>query len=308
MWDTEVDVVVIGAGIAGMANAIAAADAGGTVLIADARRPVRHEAGAVAVRTRVGAGPTRLLPDTLDPETMEYFEAVTEGLSADSPADLTVPRRNARNLSREETDGRVVETFRGSRLHGWATTCAPSPYGLLYSNMQGWLTTTMRSEDGESIEVLSVGTISWGEDFGGDDLRHWLDEQARQRDIEVETASTLQRIVFEEGVIVGVVLDTPEGPLAVRAVAGIAFSPTDDGPTSGAGDTAVDGERLQVCLVGRTASRFGRVELLTTEPAVARPNCTGSRRQLREGLHEARQLSLEGWRCGNVHGYPALGQ
>ena len=308
MWDTEVDVVVIGAGIGGMANAIAAADAGGTVLIVDPRQSVRHKAGAVALCTRGGARSTCLLPHTLDPETNDYFEALTEGLSADTPTDTTVPRRDARNLSREEANGRVVETFRGSRLQGWATTCAPSPYGLLYSNMQGWRTTTMRSAEGESIEVMSVGTISWGEGFGGDDLRRWLGEQARQRDIEVETASTLLRVVFEEGVIAGVVLDTPEGPLAVRARAGITFSPTDDDRTSDVGETAVDGERLQVCLVGRTASRFGRVELLSTEPATARPTCTGSRRQLREGMHEARQLSLEGWRCGNVHGYPALGQ
>lgn len=308
MWDTEVDVVVIGAGIGGLANAIAVADAGGTVLIADARRSVRHEAGGVAVCTRVGARSTCLLPDTLDPETNEYFEALTEGLTVDGSADATVPRRDARNLSREETSGRVVETFRGSRLHSWATTCAPSPFGLLYSNVQGWPTTTMRSIDGESIEVLAVGTISWGEDFGSSELRQWLGEQAQQRDIEVEAASTLQRIVFEEGVIVGVVLDTPEGPLAVRASAGIAFSPADADPTSDVGGAAVNGERLQVCMVGRTASRFGRVELLTTEPATARPTCTGSRRQLREGMHEARQPSLEGWRCGNVYGYPALGQ
>ena len=114
--------------------------------------------------------------------------------------------------------------------------------------------------------------------------------------------------MFEEGVIVGVVLATPDGPRAVRTRAGVTLASTDQGHGYDAAAPASDG-RLQVCVVGRTASRFGRVELLATEPtAPARPTCTGSRRQLRNGLHDARQPSLEGWRCGKVHGYPTLGQ
>jgi hypothetical protein len=132
--------------------------------------------------------------------------------------------------------------------------------------------------------------------------------QARERDIEVETSSTLERIVFEEGVIVGVVLTTPDGPHAVRTRAGVTFAPHDQ-DVGCYEEAATAGDRLQVCLVGKTASRFGRVELMATEPAApSRPTCTGSRRQVREGMHEARHPSLEGWRCGKVHGYPARGQ
>jgi hypothetical protein len=309
MWDTEVDVAVIGAGIGGLANAIATVDAGGEVLVADAAPARRGDAAPIALRQRVGARLGWLLHDTLDLETNEYFAAVSEGVLDPTQflGDGSVPRRIARNLSQDEAFG-PVETFRGSRLTAWASRCIASPYGLLYTSMRDWRTTTMRSDDDEFLEVLSVGAMEWADGFGESALRQWVTAQSRERDIEVETSSTLERIVFEEGIIVGVVLTTPDGPYAVRTRAGVTLAPRDQDAGS-YDDTLTPGDRLQVCLVGRTASRFGRVELMATEPAApSRPTCTGSRRQVREGMHEARHPSLEGWRCGKVHGYPPLGQ
>ena len=318
MWDTEVDVVVIGAGLGGLANAIAVVDAGGEVLVAAAISDGsaasvgfggRGDSTSGALRERVGTRHGWLVHDTVDLETSEYLDAVAECV-LDAPVDGgdgSVPQRSARNLSRDEAFGRHVETFVGARLAGWAAQCIASPYGLLYTSMQDWRSTTMKSATGESIEALSIGAIEWADGFGQGDLHQWLTAQAQERDIEVETRSTLERIVFEEGVIAGVVLTTPDGPLAVRARAGITFAPGDQDAELGDG-TAAPGERLQVCIVGRTASRFGRVELMATEPATpSRPTCTGSRRQVREGLHDVRPPSLESWRCGKVHGYPALG-
>lgn len=307
MWDVEVDVAVIGAGIGGLANAIAVVDAGGEVLVVDAKPPSSGDLTTVAPRERLATA-RQLLPETSDPETNEYFAEFVDGVGTNGSRDVTVPLRDARNLSREETHGRVVEPFFGSKLNSWAETCVTSPYGLLYTSMRDWPTTTMRSSDGESIEVLSVGTVEWADGFGESALRQWVTGQARLRDIDVRTESALQRIVLEEGVIVGVMLETPGGPLAVRTRAGVTFSPPDDESDAGVAVDADTGDRLQVCLVGRIASRFGRVELLATEPAAARPTCTGNRRQLREGMHDARQPGLEGWRCGKVHGYSTLGQ
>lgn len=309
MWDSEVDVVVIGAGIGGLANAIATVDAGGEVLVVDAAAPVSGEVASGTLRSRVGARQSWLLRDTLDVETNEYFAAVVEGVQvADAVHDAEVPRRNARNLTKDEVNSRFIEPFVGSRLNSWASQCVASPYGLLYTSMRDWHTTTMRSSDGESIEVQSIGAMDWTEDLGDGALRHWLMAQSRQRGIDVETGTTLERIVFEEGAIVGVVLATPDGPYAVRTRGGVTLSPPDQDPVSGYQDAAASGDRLQVCLVGRIASRFVRVELMATLPATVKPTCTGSRRQLREGMHEARQPSLEGWRCGKVNGYPAFGQ
>ena len=310
MWDTEVDIAVIGAGIGGLANAIAAVDAGGEVLVADAAPAFHGDGGSVALRERVEAKQSQLLHHTLDIETNEYFAAISEGVeSANLCRDASVPRRDARNLSQDEAFRSPVETFVGSRLTAWAAQCIASPYGLLYTSMRDWRTTTMRSAGGESIEVYSVGAMEWADGFGEGALRRWMTQQARERDIEIQAASTLQRIVFEDGVIVGVVLTTPDGPYAVRARAGVAFAPSDQDSGSDESADLAAGDRLQVCLVGRTASRFARVELMATQPtAPSRPTCSGSRRQLNEGLHDARQPSLEGWRCGKVHGYPAIGQ
>ncbi|GLP76552.1 hypothetical protein TUM20983_36620 [Mycobacterium antarcticum] len=311
MWDTEVDVAVIGAGLGGLANAIATVDAGGEVLVADAGPADRGDMPSGTLRERVSLKRGWLLHDTLDVETNEYLAAVSEGVmeSANVNRDVDVPRRVARNLSRDEAFARRVETFMGSRLNAWAAQCIASPFGLLYTSMRDWRTTTMKSDQGGSIEVASIGAMDWADGFGEHALRRWMTAQALDRDVEVQAASTLDRIVFEEGVIVGVVLSTTDGPYAVRTRSGITFAPRDG---DSGGEEHVDvaaGERLQVCIVGRTASRFSRVELLATEPAApTRPTCTGSRRQLREGLHEARQPSLDGWRCGKVHGYPPLGQ
>ena len=330
MWDLEVDIAVIGAGIGGLANAIAAVDAGGEVLVANAvpQKPalpgtpstapaVPETPGAltglspIALRERVATARSWLRRDTLDLETNEYLAAVGEDIT-DSAIDRgngAVPRRKARNLSTEEAFRRPVETFVGARLTGWAEQCVASPYGLLYTSMRDWRSTTMKSANGESVEALSIGAIDWADGYGVGALRQWLTAEALKRDIEVEAETRFERIVFEEGVIAGVVLSAEDGPIAVRTRAGITFAPSDY--DTGAGEHVVGGpeERLQVCLVGRTASRFGRVELLDTEPATPpRPTCTGSRRQVRDGLHEARQQALEGWRCGNVHGYPPLGQ
>jgi hypothetical protein len=307
MWDVEVDVAVIGAGVAGLATAIAAEEAGGEVLVVDVLAPTRDYASPVALRQRVGTLRHQLLPQTMDVETDEYFAALTEGLVMDQAPDVTVPLRSARNLSKEEVNGRVVEPFIGSRLNGWAEKCVTSPYGLMHTTLRHRPTTKMRS-NGESIEVLSVGAIDWAPGSGAAELQQWLLEQTRHREIDVRAATGLQRIVFEEGVLMGVVLDTADGPLAVRTRVGVTMSPAEQEAAPNVADSAAIGHRLQVCLVGRIASRFARVELLDTEPSTIRPTCTGSRRQVREGMHEARQPALEGWRCGKVHGYPTFGQ
>lgn len=308
MWDIEVDVACIGAGIGALAGAIGAVDAGGEVLVA-AAAPANFEGAAApgSLRERVRTKRGWLVQNTLDVETDEAFAAVAEGVAewADVGGQTSIPMRVARNLSREEARGRVVEPFVGSRLTDWASQCLASPSRLMYTSMRDWRTTTMRSSGGDSIEVFSIGAMTSSDGFGERAIRQWLSEQASQRDIEIQPASTFERLMFEDGVIVGVVLSTPEGPYAVRTRCGVTFAPWDQDADIDATSDATSGDRLQVCLVGRTASRFCRVELLATEPAApARPTCTGTGQQYREGMREYRQLSPEGWRCGRVQAYP----
>jgi hypothetical protein len=128
-------------------------------------------------------------------------------------------------------------------------------------------------------------------------------DRLRERRIGVHEASLLDRIVFDDGRIVGVMLSTPDGPLAVRARFGVTIASSD--PFVEDSDTLFapsDSAGLQVCLVGQSASRFLRIELLKTERAESpvRPTCTASGRQLREAMRDARSLPSGYGSCGKL--------
>jgi hypothetical protein len=310
MWDNEVDLVCIGAGIGGLATAIATVDAGEDVIVADTAPDSVHIAASGASLGRLGAARGWLQHDGVDVDTEEFLAAVVEGLepvTARAGASR-VPTRIARTWT---GDGRSLEPFVGSKIRDWDAQCFGSPYGTLHSSVFGWRRTKMRSSDGEAIDVIPVGEIDWHDGLGEHDLLDWMGGQAYEREVEVLAASSLQRIVFEEGLIVGVVLDTPDGPYAVGTRRGVTLSPPDSGPAAiGQLANPSAGDRKQVCIVGRNASRFGRVELITTAApsSVVEPICSGSGRQLRGHLRESRQVPSDAWRCGKVHGHTAFGQ
>jgi hypothetical protein len=139
----------------------------------------------------------------------------------------------------------------------------------------------------------------------------WLTAAASDRDVEVHQATSLERIVFEEGEVVGAEFRTPDGPFAVRARHGITVA--SGGPQAAmvtGQPLPADAETtLRLCLVGQTASRFGRVELLTSQPFTksAVSTCRAMSRRLALNMHETHS-QLQTWRCGKVDGYPSLGQ
>lgn len=306
MWDTEVDLVCIGAGIGGLASAIATVDAGEDVIVVDT---AAHPGQIAPCAAGLGAARGWLQHDGVDVETEDFLAAVVEGL--DPLARPSGASRVPMRVVRPWVGGRTVEPFVGAAIRAWDAQCFGSPYGTLHSSVFGWQRTRMRSSDGESIDAIPIGDIDWHDGLGEGDLLDWLGGQAHERDVEVLAASSLQRIVFEEGLIIGVVLDTPDGPYAVGTRRGVTLSPPDNGPA--AADRLTDpsqGDRKQVCLVGRSASRFGRVELLTTAAptAVAEPLCASSGRQLRGHLRGSRQVPSDVWGCGKVHGHTTFGQ
>jgi hypothetical protein len=309
-WDEEVDVVSIGSGIAGLAHAVAVVDTGGAVFVADSCGDIEPSGTSVAVRSRVDRLHW-LDVDVLDPETNEYFRALS--------SDLGPLTRSARNVDlpirvvdhAERVDPRsAVAPFVGGRLRDWAARCLVSPYGYLSTRVSNWASTTVRTVDGDSLEVAEIGSITPDPANVIGSVLDWLNTQARDRGIEVHRGASLQRMVFEEDDPVGAVFATPDGPLAVRARHGVTVA--SGGPQAAlaaAQPLAVDGATLRVGLVGQTASRFGRVELLTFEPLTrgAVPNCRPVNRQLHANLRETHG-HLQTWRCGKVNGYPSPGQ
>lgn len=247
MWDEMVDVVSVGAGPGGLACAIAAADAGLDVLVV--RPPVAAPADP---------GPGGWLPVVDDVDTMAYFDALCAELPAVTPpaAGPTLPVRPLRDVEVDTTRRAPVPTFVGSRLGAWAAECLATPYGLLFTRVADWPTTTMRTPAGEQFEVtiLDEGAAPTGRTFA-----ERIEALAADRQIEIVEGRALQRIVFEEGELAGVMVDSPGGSWAVRARVGIVVTAAHPVPPDDR--TLAAGSRIG--LVGLKASRFGRVEVLS---------------------------------------------
>jgi hypothetical protein len=310
MWDEEVDVVCTGSGIAGLAHAVAVLDMGGEVFVADARGDTERGGTSVAVRSRVDRLHW-LEVDVPDPETNEYFAAMSSDLGplTRSARHVDVPIRVVDQAEPVDPRG-AVAPFVGARLRDWAARCLVSPYGYLYTRVSDWQSTTLRTVDGESLEVAEIGSITPDPANVGGSVLDWLTAQVRDRHVEVHHATSLHRILFEDGDVVGAEFATPDGPLAVRARHGVTVASGGPQATVAAGQPLpADDATLRVCLVGRTASRFGRVELLTSEPLPVRAasTCRPGNRHLRANLHEAHS-HLQTWRCGKVNGHPSNGQ
>lgn len=244
VWDDEVDLVAVGAGPAGLACAIAAADADLDVIVARPPDSARPEPAGTA---------HGWLPRRDDPATAAYVEALGDELPVIEAPELAM--RNVYIPGRVDTGRRAqVETFVGARLWDWAARCLGSPYGVMFTRVAYWPTVAMRTMGGSAIEVATLAEVT----SGGRTLTAWLDELAADRNIEVTADSTLHRIVFgEDDRIAGVVLDTPDGPWAVRARVGVAVTADhvelSEQPLDPGG---------RISLVGQRAARFGRLEVL----------------------------------------------
>jgi hypothetical protein len=310
-WDDEVDVVCTGAGAGGLASAISVVDRGGRVFVADSSGDEVANLGPVSVRPRIDRLRPSLGVKVADAETNEYLAALTSGLGPlrRTAWEIDVPIRTAHELPPHEPKS-AVAPFVGARLRDWTARCLASPYGFLYTRISNWRSTNMQTADGDLIAVGEVGSMTPDPHDVGGSVLDWLAGQAHDRDIAIELETSLERIVFEEGDVVGAVFNTPSGPLAIRARHGVTVA--NDSPRAGMTATyplpEVDAP-LRVCLVGRHASRFGRVELLTSGP-LSPPGPTTCRpvnRRLRRNLHETQGQSHV-WRCGKAHRNPPLGQ
>lgn len=288
-WDDEVDIVCTGSGVGGLATAIAAVDAGLDVFVSDA--------AAIDVR---------------DDETGRYFRELSQNLLAGAQAAPTTatPVKVVDDLAPAPPRSQHVAPFMGSGLQSWAAACLASPYGFLYSQVSDRSAVTMRSSRDEPFEVFPIGTIKTGPDLRSLVLSDWLCVQACQRGIDISMDSPLQRIVFEEGRALGAVVGTPWGPRAVRARRGVLVS------TGGHDARAVMPcdvsayTTLQVSILRRAPSRFGRVELVTAQPPLTTPHttCRPLGRHLLDTARETRRDRSPNWRCGELHRYPPLGK
>jgi hypothetical protein len=94
----------------------------------------------------------------------------------------------------------------------------------------------------------------------------------------------------------------------VAAIGSIELGP--DRPRVNLADWLSARAGLQVSVVRQVASRFGRVELLTTQPVslTSHTTCRPTNRHLTDAARETRQSRSTHWRCGELQRYPPLGQ
>jgi hypothetical protein len=253
VWDTEVDVLCLGAGIGGLATAVAAADAGADVVIATAGAKLSPDQSALH------ANPSVWLPAVEDDETDQYLAALIDGFAESSePLSGAV---HARVAGERPTGIRTVATFVGARVADWGAECLRSTTGALFSTVRGWTVTEMRDADGRPILVAPVGDILWRSGDSAQQLHEALVSGAEARDIEIALQTPLLRLVFEGGAVVGALLGGPDGEWAVGARHAVVLAP-DTGITPDAAATPADG-KSRVCLVSIPGSRFARVELIS---------------------------------------------
>lgn len=245
VWDDVVDVVCTDAGYAGMICAIATSEHGGDVMIAGQQRR------------------TRMWFDTLrgDPATTAYVAELADDIDLKRlPADEeALPVRTAQAYREPSTNKRrrTVPAFDGGRLRRWAASCIASPTGYLYTRVTDWPSETVQSADGDLLEVYAPDLGATSTDAG---VLAVLTAQARNHRVHVQPVDAVTRLVFEDNTVAGVVFATADGPLAIRARHGVLVC---GGAPAGA-DVPLSAD-LRPALVGRTASRFGRVELLSAQ-------------------------------------------
>ena len=254
-WDDEVDVICTDTASGGLATAIAAARAGGAVMLASAELPASETDWFGSHQ--------------LDDPTATYLHELTADIeleslprpSVDLPVRLASPLPHA-----DEGRKRRIDTFDGAHLRDWAMQCIPARTGYLYTRVTGWDTAAWQSGDGSRLAVSEIGAMSPDVDDVGGSVSSWLTAAAEDAGVSFDRSTVLQRLVFDDGVVVGAEFDTAEGALTVRARHGVLLCRAVEPLAS---PTLPQGAEVRVALVGRLASRFGRVELLTADPAVA---------------------------------------
>ncbi|MGX1811635.1 FAD-dependent oxidoreductase [Nocardia sp. NPDC055321] len=188
-WDIDTDVVVVGFGGAGCAAAIAAHDAGARVLILE-KMAADHAGGSTRVSGAVWF-------DNQDPDRAAvYLRSLSAGLPIPEPVVRSWAAETARNS----------DWMRALGIEVGLAVPAPPEYPDLEGSdvMRGWI----------GVEGVMGGGKLWAA----------LSEAVRARGIEVRLATPARELVVAGATVTGVLADTADGTLRVRARRGIVLA------------------------------------------------------------------------------------
>jgi hypothetical protein len=270
-WDEEVDVVCTDSGIAGLATAISAADEDVDVFVASASD------------TPADGSRQSWFEFGDDAATAAYRDELTADLDVEAlgHGDSNLPLRLSGELI--PIRRRPRPPFEGPQLREWNARCVTAPTGYLYTRVTDWTSELMDCGGGDVVKVTEIGSMTPDLDNPAGSVTEWLTAEAQDRGVSPEPVRRFDRLVFEEGVVVGAVFSTDDGLLTIRARHGVLVcakvtAARDDFYRELPGKPV-----LRVALVGKDASRFGRVELLTSDPEIAEMAPTPSRLRKADG-------------------------
>ncbi|WP_199255183.1 hypothetical protein [Mycolicibacterium mengxianglii] len=252
-WDEVVDVICTGRGRLVAAVAAAAERAGLDVMLAD---------GPAA---DAGSDPEHLdaVLGITDEETVAYLRALTADFTPLPAVEADIVTRVVDGPLRPELPKRPIGTFDGATLRDWGMACVSSPYGVLYTRVFDPVVSASYAGVDGPVEAAVLDTIDIDPDRATDSVERWLTSLEGTPDGVPVAAGSFQRLVFDNGLVVGAVVESPTGARTVRARHGVMLSFGDGVRQSGNGADLNLRETAQVALVSRTASRFARLELLT---------------------------------------------
>ena len=258
-----VDILCIGSGSAGLAVGVAAAQSGQNAFVAEPDPEVSAPAVS-SVESWQAVLQRRWDAEELNTASTNYLEQLTSSLGPPAPIRASGHLRvdTVETFAAAEVDPtEPVPPFRGADLATWARECLTSPFGMIFSRVSSPAFTPVRKVDGTSVNAGLIASVPAAH-RRETTIRQWLSELARDSGVEIHRPCSIQRLLFGDGQLVGAQLDTPDGVRSVRArrgvVLGTSSSTVDDAlwmsPTAG-GD-------IKLCTVGKTASRFARLEFL----------------------------------------------
>jgi 3-oxosteroid 1-dehydrogenase len=244
----QFDVVVLGTGAAGLTAAIAAHESGASVVVFEKadlvggttawsggqvwipNNPHMPEVGVADSREKSIEYIMSLSRDMLEQSLVEaYVDAgpeMIELLEAKTPVQFYavagMPDYHPEFPGGSPGGGRTLECpiFPFDELGDWASRVTPSPY---FHDPRITMSETSLGKavpEPPSEEELARRSIrnerGSGQALAGRLLRACLD-----RGIEPRTSCAGQSLIIEEGAVVGIMVDTPDGPLEVRATKGV---------------------------------------------------------------------------------------
>jgi hypothetical protein len=261
-----VDILCIGSGSAGLAVGVAGAQAGLNVFVAEpipeAMAPTRPGASSVeswqtVLQRRWGA-------EELNTATLNYLDQLTSSLGPPAPIKAsghlrvdTVEKFAAVDVDPTEP----VPPFHGAELATWARDCLTSPFGMIFSRVSSSALTPVRKVDGTSVNAGLIASVPAARRREMT-VRQWLSELAGEKGVEVHRPCSIQRLLFSDGQLVGAQLDTPDGVRSVRARRGVVLGTSSSTVDDALWMSPTGGGDIKLCAVGKTASRFARLEFL----------------------------------------------